>query len=85
MKTRADAVITVHQYQPAAYDEPAEGPVLDRIHIEESFSGDMTGDGAAEFLQAGHADGSASWPGCVAPVVSARTSARAPRSTSITG
>jgi len=63
MKTRADAVITVHQYEPAAYDEPAEGPVLTRIHVKESLSGDMTGDGVAEFLQAARADGSASFVG----------------------
>jgi hypothetical protein len=61
--TRAGAVITVHNYQPAAYDEPPEGPALTRIHVEESFSGDMTGDGVAEFLQAARADGSASFVG----------------------
>ena len=62
-KTRADAVITVHKYEPSAYDEPAAGPVLTRIHVEESFSGDIEGDGVAEFLQAGRADGSASFVG----------------------
>jgi len=35
VKTRADAVITVHKYEPAAYDESAEGPALTRIHVEE--------------------------------------------------
>src|SRR6516164_10489188 len=44
-RTRADAVITVHKYEPSAYDEPAGGPVLTRIHVEESFSGDISGDG----------------------------------------
>ncbi len=62
-RTRATAVITVHKYEPAAYDEPAEGPALTRIHAEESFSGDITGDGVAEFLQAAGADGSASFVG----------------------
>jgi hypothetical protein len=62
-RTRADAVITVHKYEPSAYDEPAEGPVLTRIHVEESFSGDITGDGVVEFLQAARADGSASFVG----------------------
>ena len=61
--TRADAVITVHDYQPAAYDESAEGPALTRIHVEESFSGDIAGDGVAEFLQAARADGWASFAG----------------------
>ena len=62
-RTRATAVIAVQKYEPSAYDEPAEGPVLTRIHVEESFSGDITGDGAVEFLQAAQADGSASFVG----------------------
>jgi hypothetical protein len=60
---RADAVITVHKYEPAAYEEPAEGPVLSRIHVEEAFSGDIEGDGVAEFLQVARRDGSASFVG----------------------
>ena len=62
-RTRASAVITVHKYEPSAYDEPAEGPVLTRIHVQESFSGDIEGEGAVEFLQAARADGSASFAG----------------------
>ena len=62
-KTRANGVITVHKYEPADYDKPAAGPVLTRIHVAESFSGDITGDGVAEFLQAASADGSASFVG----------------------
>ena len=62
-RIRANAVITVHKYVPSAYDEPADGPVLTRIHVEESFSGDITGDGIVEFLQAARADGSASFVG----------------------
>jgi len=62
-RTRATAVITVHKYEPSAYDEPAAGPALTRIHVEESFSGDITGDGVVEFLQAAGADGSASFVG----------------------
>src|SRR5215467_3092169 len=62
-RTRANAVITVHKYEPSAYDEPSEGPVLTRIHVEESFSGDIAGDGVVEFLQAARADGSASFVG----------------------
>ena len=62
-RTRASAVITVHKYEPATYDEPAEGPALARIHVEESFSGDISGDGVVEFLQAARADGSASFVG----------------------
>jgi Protein of unknown function (DUF3224) len=62
-RARASGVITVHKYEPSAYDEPAEGPVLTRIHVQESFSGDIQGDGVVEFLQAGRADGSASFVG----------------------
>src|SRR5512142_2354382 len=62
-RTRASAAITVHKYEPTTYDEPAEGPVLARIHVEESFSGDISGDGVVEFLQAARADGSASFAG----------------------
>ena len=62
-RTRASAVITVHKYEPAAYDQPAEGPALTRIHVEESFSGDISGDGVVEFLQAARADGSAIFVG----------------------
>ena len=62
-RTRANAVITVHTYEPAAYDEQGEGPALSRIHVEESFSGDITGDGVVEFLQAAREDGSASFVG----------------------
>ena len=62
-RTRAAAVITVHKYEPSAYDEPAGGPVLTRIHVEESFSGDIHGEGVVEFLQAARADGSASFVG----------------------
>jgi hypothetical protein len=60
---RASAVITVRTYAPAAYDEPAGGPALSRIHVEESFSGDISGDGLVEFLQAALPDGSASFVG----------------------
>lgn len=61
--TRANATITVHKYEPKAYDEPTEGPTLTQIHVEESFSGDIEGNGTVEFLQAGRADGSASFVG----------------------
>src|SRR5215831_4866223 len=60
---RANAVITVSKYEPAAYEEPTEGPALSRIHVEESFSGDIEGDGVVEFLQAARPDGSASFVG----------------------
>jgi hypothetical protein len=62
-RTRADAVITVHSYEPAVYDQPAAGPALTRIHVEEEFSGDISGTGVVEFLQAAPASGPASFAG----------------------
>jgi len=44
-RKHANAVIILHKYEPSAYDEPADGPVLTRIHVEESFSGDISGGG----------------------------------------
>ena len=60
---RAKAVITVHAYEPVAYEEPIEGPKLAKIHVKESFSGDIEGEGVVEFLQAANPDGSASFVG----------------------
>jgi Protein of unknown function (DUF3224) len=62
-KTRANAVITVQKYEPAAYDEPAQGPSLSRIHVEETFDGDLEGAGVVEFLQASLPGGAASFVG----------------------
>ena len=61
--TRATGVITVRTYEPAPYDESSGGPVLSRIHVTESFSGDITGEGVVEFLQAARADDWASFVG----------------------
>lgn len=62
-RVQASAVITVHKYEPSAYEEPAEGPTLTRIQVQERFDGDIEGEGAVEFLQAARADGSASFVG----------------------
>jgi len=62
-RIHATAVITVHKYEPSAYEEPTEGPVLTRIHVEESFSGDISGEGVVEFLQAAPSEDSASFVG----------------------
>lgn len=63
MSTHATATISVQKYEPAVYDEPGDGPVLSRIHVEETFSGDIEGSGVVEFLQAAQTDGSASFVG----------------------
>lgn len=62
-KTRVEGTITVHTYEPAAYEEPAEGPSLTKIHVTEAFSGGIEGSGVVEFLQSANADGSASFVG----------------------
>jgi hypothetical protein len=38
----------VQKYEPGTYDQPAEGPALVRIHVEEEFTGDIVGSGVAE-------------------------------------
>lgn len=60
---RAIATTTVRAYQAAAYDQPQQGPELNRIHVEEAFSGDLEAAGITELLLAAHADGSASFVG----------------------
>ena len=59
----ATGTITVKTYEPAPYDEPSDGPVLSRIHVEEEFSGDIEGEGVVEFLQATLSDDAASFVG----------------------
>lgn len=61
--TQAKGKITVHKYEPTNYDEPADGPALVRIHVEESFSGDIEGEGVAEFLQTAGSESEASFVG----------------------
>lgn len=61
--TRATATITVGVYEPVIYEEPVDGPTLSRIHVEETFSGDIDATGVVEFLQAASRDGSASFVG----------------------
>jgi len=60
---RLNAVITVQRYEPTPYSEQRAGPVLTRIHVEETFDGDIEGAGVCEFLQAARSDGSANFVG----------------------
>ena len=62
-RTNAKATITVQKYEPVEYDKRTEAPVLAKIHVEETFSGDIDGNGIVEFLQAARMDGSASFVG----------------------
>jgi CO dehydrogenase/acetyl-CoA synthase gamma subunit (corrinoid Fe-S protein) len=57
----AHAKIAVSVWAPQPYDEPGDGPALVRIHVEETFDGDIAGSGVASFLQVLRTDGSASF------------------------
>ena len=59
----ATGKIDVQKYEPTPYDQPADGPALFRIHVEESFSGDISGSGVAEFLQTARSESEASFVG----------------------
>jgi Protein of unknown function (DUF3224) len=59
----ATGKIDVKTYEPTTYDQPAEGPALVRIHVVEDFSGDIEGEGVAEFLQTTRGEEEASFVG----------------------
>jgi hypothetical protein len=62
-KTNASGRIDVKTYEPQPYDELDDGPDLAEIHVTETFSGDIEGEGVVRFLQAIRADGSATFVG----------------------
>jgi hypothetical protein len=62
-RTHARGKIDVKTYEPSTYDQPAEGPALVRIHVSEEFSGDIEGEGVAEFLQTARSENEASFVG----------------------
>ena len=62
-KTHATGKIDVKTYEQQPYEEIEDGPNLVEIHVTETFSGDIEGDGVVRFLQAVHKDGSASFVG----------------------
>ncbi len=59
---KATGRIEVTSYEPTTWDD-AGGPKLLELHITETFTGDIVGDGKVRFLQALRADGSASFCG----------------------
>lgn len=65
MATRkaASGKIEVKTYKPTTYDQPNEGPKLNDLHVTETFTGDVQGEGTVRFLQAERADGSANYCG----------------------
>jgi hypothetical protein len=62
-KARGTGRIDVKTYEPQPYEEVEDGPNLVEIHVTETFSGDIEGDGVARFLQAVRKDQSASFVG----------------------
>jgi Protein of unknown function (DUF3224) len=62
-RTHARGKIDVKTYEPSTYDPAAEGPALVRIHVSEEFSGDIEGEGVAEFLQTARSESQASFVG----------------------
>jgi Protein of unknown function (DUF3224) len=62
-RRHATGKITVRTYEPTPYDQPADGPELSRIHVEEEFTGDIEGTGVVEFLQAQVSEDAASFVG----------------------
>jgi hypothetical protein len=49
-RTRATGRIDVKTYEPQPYEEVDEGPNLVEIHVTETFSGDIEGEGTLEYL-----------------------------------
>jgi Protein of unknown function (DUF3224) len=62
-RSHASGDINVKVYEPTTYDQPTEGPALARIHVVEDFSGDIEGEGVAEFLQTTRGEDEASFVG----------------------
>jgi hypothetical protein len=62
-RVQGAGTIQVKTYVPKPYDEPRDGPKLVRISVTEAFSGDVEGEGTAEFLQLLRPDGSATFVG----------------------
>jgi hypothetical protein len=62
-KTHASGRIDVKTYEPQPYEDVDDGPNLVEIHVTETFSGDIEGEGVVRFLQAVRKDGSASFVG----------------------
>jgi len=62
-KRRATGHTEVKTYQPTAYDETADGPTLFENRVNETFTGDVEGEGAVRVIQAARKDGSATFVG----------------------
>jgi hypothetical protein len=62
-KRRATGHTAVKSYEPSAYDEMADGPSLLEIRVNETFTGDIEGEGTVRVIQAARKDGSATLVG----------------------
>ena len=60
-RNTAKATTAVLKYEPVVYDSPSEGPRLVRVHLEETFTGDIEALGVAEVIQAVRPDRSATY------------------------
>jgi hypothetical protein len=60
---RATGHTEVKRYEPTAYDEVADGPSLFENRVDETFTGDVEGEGTVRVIQAAHKDGSATFVG----------------------
>ncbi len=63
MKIRARGRTDVTSRVPMVFDEVAGGPAVAVVQLNESFSGDIQGEGTARVVQATRADGSATFAG----------------------
>jgi hypothetical protein len=61
--TSAKGAITVKTWDATPCGEPSDEPKIVRAQVTETFSGDIQGEGVAEFLQVISLDGSVSFVG----------------------
>ncbi len=62
-KRRAAGRTEVKTYEPTVYDPMADGPSLAEIRVNETFAGDIEGEGTVRVIQAVRKDGSATFVG----------------------
>jgi hypothetical protein len=62
-KGHATGRTLVKTYEPTVFDESPGGPSLAGVHVTETFSGDLEGDGVVQGVQAARPDGSSSFVG----------------------
>lgn len=65
MTTQAAGGFKVQSWDEQAYGELDEGVKLTRASVTQTFTGDLEGDGAAEWLMCARADGTADFVGLV--------------------